>query len=160
MGLGYSRELQAKDDVSVRRRQQQPNKKSKRAAVSSDTDWKQLATGKKKRRLVKGVKKEEEEESTVKKEVEIEDDLHNTPVPFEQASSALSPNPADEKPAALGRGNVCNENKLLSEGTEQSGSTREEDKMYEKLQGYYGKHGHCELFWAVDRFAVIFEYLH
>jgi hypothetical protein len=24
---------------------------------------------------------------------------------------------------------------------------------FKKLQDYYEKHGHCELFWAVDRFA-------
>jgi hypothetical protein len=27
--------------------------------------------------------------------------------------------------------------------------------QFKKLRGYYGKHGHCELFWAVDRFTFI-----
>jgi hypothetical protein len=27
--------------------------------------------------------------------------------------------------------------------------------MFKKLQGYYGRHGHCELFWDVHRFAFI-----
>jgi hypothetical protein len=58
-----------------------------------------------------------------------------TPVPIVQVSSALAPNPADEKPAAPGRGNVCNENKTLSEGTEQRGSCREEGKST-KISGY------------------------
>jgi hypothetical protein len=32
--------------------------------------------------------------------------------------------------------------------------------QFKTLQDYYGKHGHCELFWAVDRFTVFLEYLH
>jgi hypothetical protein len=32
--------------------------------------------------------------------------------------------------------------------------------QFKKLQDYRGKHGDCELFWAVDRFTFIFEYLH
>jgi hypothetical protein len=51
-----------------------------------------------------------------------------TPVSIVQAKSALARNRADEKLAASGRGNVCNENKTLSEETEQPRSTREEDK--------------------------------
>jgi hypothetical protein len=31
--------------------------------------------------------------------------------------------------------------------------------QFKKLQDYYGKHGHCELFWAVDHFTFIFQYL-
>jgi hypothetical protein len=27
--------------------------------------------------------------------------------------------------------------------------------QFKKLQEYYGKHGHCELFWVVDRFIFI-----
>jgi hypothetical protein len=27
--------------------------------------------------------------------------------------------------------------------------------QFKRLQDYYGKHGHCELFWAVDRFTFI-----
>jgi hypothetical protein len=32
--------------------------------------------------------------------------------------------------------------------------------QFKKLQDYRGKHGDFELFWAVDRFTFIFEYLH
>jgi hypothetical protein len=32
--------------------------------------------------------------------------------------------------------------------------------QFKKLQEYHGKHGHCELFWAVDRFTFTLEYLH
>jgi hypothetical protein len=58
-----------------------------------------------------------------------------TPVPIVQVSSARAPNPADEKPAALGRGHVCNENTTLSEGTDQPGSTPEKDKST-KIRAY------------------------
>jgi hypothetical protein len=27
--------------------------------------------------------------------------------------------------------------------------------QFKTLQDYYGKHGHCELFWAVERFTFI-----
>jgi hypothetical protein len=60
-----------------------------------------------------------------------------TPVPIVQASSALVPNPADEKPAAPGRGAVWNENKTISE---QPGDTWKEDtsidtRRYPKRSG-------------------------
>jgi hypothetical protein len=29
--------------------------------------------------------------------------------------------------------------------------------QFNKLRDYYVKHGHCELFWAVDRFTFIFN---
>jgi hypothetical protein len=32
--------------------------------------------------------------------------------------------------------------------------------QFKKLQDYNVKHGHCELFWDVDRFTVIVDYLH
>jgi hypothetical protein len=67
MGLRYSRELQANDNVLPLADDRMQNKKSKRAAVSSD--GKQLAPVKKKRRVVK------EEEYPVKTEEDIEDDL-------------------------------------------------------------------------------------
>jgi hypothetical protein len=31
--------------------------------------------------------------------------------------------------------------------------------QFKKLQGFYGKHGHCELFWAVDIFTFILNTL-
>jgi hypothetical protein len=31
--------------------------------------------------------------------------------------------------------------------------------QFNKLQDYNGKHGHCELFWAVDRLTFIVDYL-
>jgi hypothetical protein len=34
------------------------------------------------------------------------------------------------------------------------------NSQFKKLQDYHEKHRHCELFWAVDRFTFIFEYLH
>jgi hypothetical protein len=58
-----------------------------------------------------------------------------TPVPIVQVSSALALIPADEKPAAAGRGNVCSEDKTSPEGAEQRGSCREEDKST-KISGY------------------------
>jgi hypothetical protein len=67
-----NRELEAKDNVSVRRLQHHPNKRNNWAAMSS-SDGNQLATGKKERRVVK-VKKEEE--FGIKKAEEIENDLH------------------------------------------------------------------------------------
>jgi hypothetical protein len=70
MGLGYSRELQAKDDVS-KVTDRLHNERNKRAAVSSDTDGNQLAPVKKRRRVVKAAKKEEFRRN---KEA-IEDDL-------------------------------------------------------------------------------------
>jgi hypothetical protein len=50
-----------------------------------------------------------------------------TQVPIVQANSALAPKPANEKPAAAGRGNVCIKNKTISKGTELSGGTRKKD---------------------------------
>jgi hypothetical protein len=32
--------------------------------------------------------------------------------------------------------------------------------QFKKLQDYHEKYGHCELFWVVDPFTFIFEYLH
>jgi hypothetical protein len=29
------------------------------------------------------------------------------------------------------------------------------NSQFEKLRAYYGKHGNCELLWAVDRFTFI-----
>jgi hypothetical protein len=86
-----------------------------------------------------------------------------TPVSIVQAKSA--PNLAVEKLGAPGPGNVCNENKTLSEGIEQPGITRKDygkkwNLHFKKLQDYNGKHGHCEFFGAVDPFTFIFESLH
>jgi hypothetical protein len=34
------------------------------------------------------------------------------------------------------------------------------NSQFKKLRCFFGKHGHCELFWAVDRFAVILNTPH
>jgi hypothetical protein len=75
MGLGSSRELQAKDNVLRLTDDRMHNKRSKRAAMSSDTDGKQLAPENKRRRQEEEfeIKKEEHEDGLPKNGDELED---------------------------------------------------------------------------------------
>jgi hypothetical protein len=50
--------------------------------------------------------------------------------------------------------------KLVETGFEFCPDEEKWNSQFKKLQDYHGKHGHCELFWAVDRFTFIFEYPH
>jgi hypothetical protein len=88
MGLRFSRELQAKDNIWPLT-DCMHNKKNKRASVSSATDGKHLAPVKKRRRLLKGPVNKEEE-SLVKKEEEIYDVFHQDEDEPEDSKQALT----------------------------------------------------------------------
>jgi hypothetical protein len=79
-----------------------------------------------------------------------------TPVPIVQTSSALAPKLADEKRGARCRGNVRNEKWALSD-EHKATYTRKWNRMYEKIRAFKKSHGHCELFWVVDRFTLIWN---
>jgi hypothetical protein len=228
MGLSYSRELQAKDNVLLLTDDRMHNKSNKRAAVSSD--GKQHAPVKKKRRVVK------EEEYPVKTEEDIEERVkdEDEPQDSKQASTVVKKEEEDEighdncrsversrpsaniakrkyslpslpqqnnkksarsKPLRKEKGSLIslgevNRSPMASSDEDEFGRGIESavddasdtsdsvdgiidhdeaildcydaqwNNMYKRLRAFKESRGHCELFWAADRFTFILNTPH